>query len=191
VADPTSRSAARLATLVALPIAVLAGLLSLWKFGAFDGPAAPAPTPTAPATGPVSLPAPSLAAQPAAVCRGVIAHLPAEVNGAARRPVSAGTDQNAAYGEPPITLACGAVQPAVAPLDAVYPLSGVCFVPVSGPSSTVWTTVDRQVPVAVTVPGPAAGSAQSVIPFAAAIDAGDPPKTDVPAGCTNYATPTT
>lgn len=190
MADPTSRSAARLATLVALPIALVAGLLSLWKFGAFDGPAAPGPTPTVPATGPVSLPAPSLGAEPAAVCRAVIDHLPPDVNGAARRPVIAGANQNAAYGEPPITLACGAVQPSVAPLDSVYPLSGVCFAPVSGPSGTVWTTVDRQVPVAITVPGPAAGSAQSVIPFAVAIDAGDPPKSAVPAGCTNYATPT-
>jgi hypothetical protein len=179
-----------MATLAAVPIALVAGLLSLWKYGAFDGPVAtPGPTPTVPATGPVTMPAPALPEALASVCRTVIAHLPTDLNGAARRPVSAGDNQNAAYGEPPITLACGTVQPSVAPLEDVYPLSGVCFVPVSGSNSTVWTTVDRTVPIAVTVPGPAAGSAQSVIPFAAAIDAADPPKSTLPAGCTNYATP--
>ena len=97
--------------------------------------------------------------------------------------MTAGAEQNAAYGEPPITVACGVAPPTFAPTDELYPLSGVCFVSATTDGGTVWTTVDRTVAVAVRVPGPAEGSAQSVIPFSAAIGANDPPLATPPANC--------
>ena len=51
----------------------------------------------------------------------------------------------------------------------VYKLNGVCWYAVGVGAATEWTTVDRVVPVTVTVPGPLDGSAQSVIPFSAPI----------------------
>jgi hypothetical protein len=179
------RSAARTATVVAIPIAVAIGAFSLWRFGAFDGPApATSATPAAQATAPVAMNERTLSEDDAAVCRTVIAHLPDTVRAAARRPVTAGAEQNAAYGEPALTVACGAQPAAVAPTTDVYPLSGVCFVAVADSAATVWTTVDRVVPVAVTVPGASDGSGQSVIPFAPAIAAGDPRQATAPTGCT-------
>jgi hypothetical protein len=186
--DPELRAlrhgAARTASLVAIPIALAIGALSLWRFGAFDS-ASPHPsgTPGPQATGPVTMAAPTLPEDAAAVCRSVIANLPDAVRDATRRPVSAGNEQNAAYGEPALTVACGAPAANVEPTADVFPLGGVCFVAVPGSGGAVWTTVDRQVPVAVTVPGDPDGSAQSVLPLAPAIFKGDPPAANKPSGC--------
>ena len=186
--DPDLRAlrlgAARTASLIAIPIALAIGALSLWRFGAFDG-ATPRASSTAQAqaTGPVTMAAPSLADDVAAVCRTVIAHLPDTVHDANRRPVSAGDEQNAAYGEPALTVACGAPPASVEPTADVFPLGGACFVAAPGSGGAVWTTVDRQVPVVVTVPGDADGSAQSVIVVAPAIATYDPPAANKPSGC--------
>jgi hypothetical protein len=184
--DPRAlrRSAARSAALVAIPIALAIGALSLWRFGAFDGSAPrPSASPTAQATGPVTTTTRPLTDDVAAVCRTVISHLPDSIVNGNRRPVTAGPEQNAAYGDPALTVACGAPTASFPPTEFVWPFSGVCFVAIPAGGSTVWTTVNRLVPVAVTVPGPSDGSAQSVVPFAPAIAAGDPPGSNAPSGC--------
>ena len=125
--DPTTRSAALWATVVALPVTVLAGLLI---FSSVSGRSAAAPrsapakstaASTAPATiaavpsAPVPLAAPRLAARAAAVCPAVLDRMPVTVRDLPRRAVTAGPRQNAAYGEPAITLQCGVAQPAMCP----------------------------------------------------------------------------
>lgn len=182
--DPVRRDAARTATLIALPLALIIAIGSLWIFGGFSifsGPAA-APAPTPQASSLVSLPVPSIAPDAVGVCREVIAKLPATVAGSARRPVS-GPEQNAAYGDPPITIACGAAPVTVAPTEDLLELSGVCWATRSATSATTYVTVDRTVPVSVTVPGPAAGSAQPVAGFGDAIRANDPVAAHFPTGC--------
>jgi hypothetical protein len=84
-----------------------------------------------------------------------------------------------------VTLACG-VAPITGldPTEVVNNLGGVCWFGRIVAGGTVWTTVDRAVPVAVTVPGASDGSAQLVIPFSAAIGATDPLAASVPSGCT-------
>jgi hypothetical protein len=171
--DPVRRSAARTATLVAVPVALAVGLALLWSFGAFSRPG----------TGPVEMAAPALAEEATLVCRAVIADLPDTVTGDPRRPVTAGAEQNAAYGDPPLTLACGTGETTFPPTDLVYPLSGVCWHATTAAESTVWTTVDRQVPVTVTVPGPQEGAAQKVIAFSEAVRSADPAVATVPTGC--------
>jgi hypothetical protein len=131
----------------------------------------------------VSLPAPALAEDVVGVCRQVIAGLPETVLGAHRRPVS-GPEQNAAYGDPPVTLACGVSAAAVALTDEVTQISGVCWIARPGTANTVWTTVDRSVPVAVTVPGQSDGSGQPVVSFVDSIKANDPVAAHYPTGCT-------
>jgi hypothetical protein len=185
--DPVRKTAARTATLIAIPIALLVAGASLWTFGAFDG-AAPEPSPSAVSPAPttaVSMAAPSLAPDAAEVCRAVVAELPDTLLGATRRPVTAGPEQNAAYGEPPVTLACG--MPAITeldPTDMVNRLGAVCWFGKVSDSGTVWTTLDRTVAITVTVPGAKDGSAQSVIPFSPAIAAADPATSSPPPGCT-------
>jgi hypothetical protein len=178
--DPIRRSAARTATLTAVPIALVVLIVSAFAFGGFGG-RAPAPESTAP----VTMTERALAVEAVGLCQEVIANLPDTVAGHARRPVTAGSDQNAAYGDPAITVECGTSIPTVGHIDEVYNLNGVCWYAVPGDGSTAWTTVDRTVPVTVTVPGTAAGSGQFVQPFAEAVGSNLPLRDAalIPTGC--------
>lgn len=188
MADPTSRSARRVATLVAVPVAALAGIGAFAALGGFDRSPAPgaSATPSRPAaTSPVTVSAPPLAPQPAAVCRALLARLPQALSVGPRRPVTAGQEQNAAYGDPPVLLSCGFAQVAsLAPQDTVYQLSGVCWHAVELPVGTVWTTVDREVPVTVTVPRAYDQPGQVVIELVPPVLAAVRPAPAVPTGCT-------
>ena len=145
-------SPARIATLAALPVALVVGVVAFWGLGGFPGQA------DKPDTAAVRAEAPQLAPSPATVCRALVAKLPDVLGGLARRPVTAGTEQNAAFGDPPIVLSCGVPQPVV-PQDAqLLGLSNVCWYPEEHPGETVWQTVDREVALRVVVPKAADGS---------------------------------
>jgi hypothetical protein len=175
-----ARSPARTATLVAVPAALLAGALA---FGLLGGvPSKPKPQ----ATGPVSVAAPPLDERAAPVCRALSRKLPDALRDRPRRPVTAGPDQNAAFGDPPIVLSCGAT-PGTVPKDAqLFEISGVCWFPEERPDALVWTTVDRQVPVIVTVPAAYDAAGQWVAGFSAAI-VDTVPSTEV--ACVNRSAP--
>jgi hypothetical protein len=179
-----------IATLVALPLALVVGGLAYWRLGGYAHPAASRSVPASAAprarsTGPVALPAPSLDDRRAVVCRALVAKLPNALRDLDRRPVDTGRGQNAAYGDPAITLACGAALPSILPTATVYPLSGVCWYAAERPDVTVWTTLDREVPVQVTVPRWYQAPGQWVIEFSAPVAAAVPPAgSGVPAGCT-------
>jgi hypothetical protein len=108
--------------------------------------------------------APKLTEQTAQVCLAVTSQLPAKVRDLPARKVSAGPEQNAAYGEPPITVACGVPQPTLCervdgghagcvPLDAtMLKMNGVCWYGQDGPATDLFTTMDRDVAVQVAVP---------------------------------------
>jgi hypothetical protein len=133
-----------------VPIAVLAGVLAFKVLEPGGDRAAPAPRPQA--TSAVDVPAPALAERPATVCRELSARLPDRFGDLARRPVSGGDAQNAAYGDPPVRIACGAAGPAV-PVGAQYfAINGVCWYAAPEPDATVWSLQGREVPVVVTVP---------------------------------------
>jgi len=178
--DPIRRSAARTATLAAVPIALVVLVVSAFAYGGF-GSRTPAPESTAP----VAMTERALSVDAVGLCQEVIAHLPDSLAGHARRPVTAGSEQNAAYGDPAITVECGTTVPTVGPTDEVYNLNGVCWYPVTGDGSIAWTTVDRTVPVTVTVPGESAGSGQFVQPFAEAVFSNVPLRDAslIPTGC--------
>lgn len=189
MADQVSRSAARWATVVAVPVTVLAAVLAFTMLNGWfadsgtdqpDGTASP----TAPAaTGPVPMAAPALSPRTATVCRALLSQLPGSVQTLAQRPVTAGAEQNAAYGDPAITLACGgSAVPTVPPTDTVFPLSGVCWYSDKRTEATVWTTLDREVPVTVTVPNGYDSPGQWVIEFSGPVLATVPPA-PTPFGC--------
>jgi hypothetical protein len=123
------------------------------------------------AAGLVAIPAPKLTPAHAQACLAFIAQLPSTIRNLSERHVSDGPEQNAAFGNPPITVQCGAAQPKPAPTDTIWPISGVCWFAQTGQTSTVWTTLDREVPVAVTVPNTYTpngdGSAQWAAEFSA------------------------
>ncbi|MFF5293467.1 DUF3515 family protein [Paractinoplanes globisporus] len=165
--DRTTRSAALWAAAFAVPIAIVAGLLIFWRFLPQDDAASPAATASTPAvvpSTPVQMAAPKLDARTGQVCLAVTSQLPTTLRDLPGRKVSAGPEQNAAWGEPPITVACGVTQPTMCervdgghpgcvPLDAtMFKMNGVCWWGEDGPAADVFTTMDREVAVRVTVP---------------------------------------
>jgi hypothetical protein len=180
--DRSTRQAAIWATAVSLPLAVLVLLFLFSRIngpGPSDGPtAAPAPHPTTP----VEMAAPALTPRAAMVCRALLSRLPASIDGRVQRPVTAGIEQNAAYGDPPITVSCG-VAPTTYPLtDEVWSALDVCWHLSSAPAGgAVWETVDREVPIRVTIPK--AYDPQVATAFAAPIVATVKRLADPPSGC--------
>ncbi|RZU49811.1 uncharacterized protein DUF3515 [Krasilnikovia cinnamomea] len=200
VPDRTTRRAALWATVVAVPVAVLVGFLAFTQVLRPAQPAA-APTTAAPSARaavpdtPVPMAAPALSARAAQVCQAVTSALPGTLRDLPARQVTAGPRQNAAWGEPPITLACGVAQPAMCatldggagcvPLDAeLLNMNEVCWYARQDPAGPVFTTLDREVPVRVTVPTGYAQAAQWANEFSDAVAAASRKRTTgVPSGC--------
>ena len=198
--DPATRGAALWATVIAVPVAVLVGLLVFWRIApdsATTAEATPAPSVAAsvPST-PVQMDAPRLDARTAQVCLAVTSQLPTHLRGLPPRKVSAGPEQNAAWGEPPITVACGVPQPAMCervdggapgcvPLDAtMLDMNGVCWYAQDLPATDVFTTMDREVAVQVKVPGSYPQTGQWANEFSdAVVQTVKSRTTGVPSGC--------
>ncbi|MFC4021348.1 DUF3515 family protein [Micromonospora sp. GCM10011542] len=185
--DRTIRGAALLATLIALPITLLVAALAFAALSPDDEPAAaPSPTATTPrvqSTASVEMAAPALATRQATVCRALLSQLPATIKELSQRPVTAGPEQNAAYGDPALTVACGGTEPTLPPTDEVWGVNGVCWHPVEQDDATVLTTVDREAPVTVRIPRAYQQPLQWVAPISNTIVASVPSGGDVPAGC--------
>lgn len=172
-----------LATVIAVPIALLAGFV-VYNLGQ---PASSSPA--VESTAPVTLPAPKLEAKPAVVCQALVDKLPSAVRAKQRRPVTAGVAQNAAYGDPAMTVQCGVPAATYPPTDELYLLDDVCWHYHADGGATVWTTVDREVPVQVVVPGTPTGSSQWTIAFSRPIAQTQPRLKDAPSGCDSMAEP--
>lgn len=181
--DPVTRSAARWATIVAVPVALLAAAAAVFLTARGDPSPSPSATPRVQSSAPAPMPARALNTRQATVCRALLSQLPRAIRELNQRPVTAGPEQNAAYGDPAITLACGTTLPSFAPTDKVYGLDAVCWHQVPGAGATVWTTVDREVPVTVTVPTVYDQPGQWVIEFATPVAATVPSVPKVPYGC--------
>jgi hypothetical protein len=149
MADPETRRAARLAALIALPIALVAGVVA---FRVLSGGKPAATRPSAAATTAVDVPAPPLASRPASVCLALLARLPDRLGALPRRPVTTGAEQNAAYGDPAVTVACGTTGPALPPDPQLFAINGICWYAEDGKDVRVWALQGREVPVVVRVP---------------------------------------
>jgi hypothetical protein len=195
--DRTTRTAALWATVVAVPVAVLVGLAIVWQISPETAatPAATATTPAVVPSTPVDMAAPPLSERAAAVCLAVTSQLPATVRNLPARKVSAGPEQNAAYGEPPLTVACGVTRPTMCealgagggcvPLDTeLLNMNGVCWAPGASSRGTTFTTMDREVPVQVTVPSGYDQAAQWANEFSDTVVKTDKSIAEgVPSGC--------
>jgi hypothetical protein len=177
VNNDARRSAIRIATLVAAPIALLAGFVAFQILKP-----APPPTPKPQSTAPVTMAERPLNERQATVCRALLSQMPEQIRDRPRRKVTAGPEQNAAFGDPAITVACGTAIPQFPPTATVWPLNGVCFYADS--TGTQWTTVDREVPVQITIPHEYEQPAQWAINFSGII-AATIPSAKAPWGCTN------
>ncbi|MEV0648382.1 DUF3515 domain-containing protein [Phytomonospora sp. NPDC050363] len=184
MADTVTRSAARLATFIAVPIAVIVAVGVFALVSNARSAQDPQGEPSAVSSEPVAVELPSLDEDQTVACRALLAKLPDTARSEQRRPVTEGAEQAAAFGDPAVTLVCGVDAPEVAPTETVYPMDGVCWVQAPGDGAAVWTTVDRQVPVAVTVPGDGAGSGEWAQAFGKIVKQQlRPLKEGVPSGC--------
>ncbi|MGV9211716.1 DUF3515 family protein [Micromonospora sp. RB23] len=184
--DRTVRGAALLATVIALPVTLLVAVLAFAKLAPETPAAAPSPsasTARAQSNAPVEMAAPALADRPATVCRALLSQLPQTIRDLSQRPVTAGPEQNAAYGDPALTVACGGTEPAVPATDEVWVVNRVCWHPVEETDATVLTTVDRETPVTVRIPRSYSQPLQWAAPISSAIVASVPSGGAVPAGC--------
>jgi hypothetical protein len=193
------RTAALWATAVAVPVAVLVGVLIFVKLipdtAGADRPEAAATSAAAVPAAPVPVAAPKLAPRAAQVCLAVTSQLPSAIRTLPARKVTAGPEQNAAYGEPPITVQCGVPQPAMCPtltggsgcvpLDTeLLIMNDVCWYAAPGTRANVFTTMDREVAVKVTVPSTYEQAAQWANEFSDTVVKTDRSRTTgVPSGC--------
>ena len=124
----------------------------------------PAPAPQA--TGPVDVPVPSLTSQRAAsLCADLVASLPDEVDpGVTRREVTGSPALTAAWGDPPVTLACG-VPPPDRPDEPVV-VNGIGWSVRDIGAGFRWTTRGLAVNVAVEIPDAYENGAEIVNPLA-------------------------
>jgi hypothetical protein len=197
--DPTTRTAALWATAIAVPVAVLVGLLLFTQIrsepAADAAPAASASAPVAVPATQVQMAAPKLSERASAVCLAVTSQLPTTVRNLPARKVSAGPEQNAAWGEPPLTVACGVTQPQMCetlgagagcvPLDTeLLIMNNVCWYAEQTPGAATFTTMDREIAVQVRVPTGYEQPAQWANEFSDAVVSTDRSKTEgVPSGC--------
>jgi hypothetical protein len=184
--DRTTRQAALWATAVAVPLTLVVALVAILASRPDDETPAAEPSATPPrpqSTTPVAMDAPALSTRAATVCRALLSQLPGSVRDLHQRPVTAGAEQNAAYGDPAITVSCGVPMPKIPPTDLVYPLSRVCWHSADRPDATEWTTVDREVPVRVTVPKRYEQPGQWTIAFSNPVGATVPSLEQIPTGC--------
>jgi hypothetical protein len=161
------RSPGVIAALWALPFALIAGAVTWSVLGRAAA--------DADAKSPVPMAAPNLSPAAKQACLAFIAKLPAKVRTLDERHVTAGAEQNAAYGSPAITVACGGPGAGkIDPTATIYPLSGVCWYAAQTKTASVWTTLDRAIPVQITVPATYDGPGTWVTEFRDALVASIP-----------------
>ncbi|WFE34187.1 DUF3515 family protein [Micromonospora sp. WMMD975] len=199
--DHGTRRAALWATLVAVPVTVAVAGFTFAKLApeSPDAASSASASPRVQSSAPVEMPAPALAQRPAVLCRALVSQLPDTVRELGQRPVTAGPEQNAAYGDPALTVACGGgapVKPCPSPTaggdlpascfpdtDEVWTVNKVCWHPVQEADATVLTAVDRETPVQVRVPKTYDQPLQWVAPISDAIVSAVPSAKTAPSGC--------
>ncbi|MBO3736259.1 DUF3515 domain-containing protein [Actinoplanes flavus] len=194
--DRTRRAAALWATAVAVPVTLIVGLVAFFSLIP-EKKDEPAKVPQAIPSTPVLVDAPRLDEKTAQVCLAVTSQLPPKIRDLEARRVSAGPEQNAAYGEPAVIVSCGVPQPAMCttlgdttpgcvPLNTeLLFMDNVCWFGKNDGGTAVLTTMDREVPVRVTVPPAYQSPAQWANEFSETIvkTVKSKPEGAMPSGC--------
>jgi hypothetical protein len=114
-------------------------------------------------SGPAQVAAPSPTGSTAAICRRLLSAAPDSVDDQSRREVRPASPYTTAWGDPPITLACGVTKPkALNAASECFEVNGVGWYVEDRPGDHRFTTIGRKAYVQVTVPddyGPQPGNA--------------------------------
>ncbi|MGV9767544.1 MULTISPECIES: DUF3515 family protein [Micromonospora] len=183
--DGATRRAALWATLVAVPVTVAVAGFTFAKLAPESPDAEPSASasPRVQSSAPVEMPAPALAERPTVLCRALMSQLPDSVRDLPQRPVTAGPEQNAAYGDPALTVACGGSPAQFPPTDEVWTVNKVCWHAAEEAGGTVLTTVDRETPIRVRVPKSYEPPLQWVTSISDTIVSSVPSAKQPPSGC--------
>ena len=99
-------------------------------------------------------------------CAVLLRDLPAALaHGAKRRPVTGDPTRTAAWGDPPVTLACGVPLPDQTQAPLI--IDDLRFVTTKTAGRVLWTTQDRAVNVILDIPTAYAPQADLVLPLVA------------------------
>lgn len=153
---------ARKATAIAVPAALIAGLVTAWLISSNLGGASE--------SGPLESVTVEAAEGTDDICANVVIGLPDELDDRQKRAVT-GHPGALAWGDPPITLVCGVPKPddiENTPALQLQAVNGVTWMVEQDTDTSayglegnnvLWTAVDREVYVSVAVPTDASGSA--------------------------------
>ncbi len=175
-----SRLPAVIATVVAVPVAAVAGVLIYNAMA----PAAEDSDLVQADLSPVTVEVPELTDEDAVICLALTATAPETAGGLEARPVEGAegaAESVLAYGDPAAVATCGAEAVAVEDTALVYKLNGVCWY--ADEAGLEWTTLDRQVPVAVSVPEENEQPADVLNDLSTVIAEKVPAAEDAPTGC--------
>lgn len=101
----------------------------------------------------VQMQPPETDGQTAEACAALVADLPDTLLGADRATVQPESEIMAAWGDPPIGLRCGVPQPSSLELDSILEeVNGVAWLPQPEDAPTVYTAVEREAYVELSVP---------------------------------------
>ena len=108
-------------------------------------------------------------------CARLVAALPEVVDDAVRRDVEPPSSAVAAWGQPPIILRCGIVEPdGIDPTMAVLEVGGVGWHSLPGQGGTFFVTADREPVVEVAIPDDYAPEADVLLDLAPALSGAGP-----------------
>ena len=147
-----------MATAVAVPVVIaLLVLIRVLGPGSSDGDDTAADvaggTPAQRDESPVEVDTPPITPEADAVCPALMSQLPLEVVGETSRRVDSDSPYVYAWGDPAQVLICGVEPVALEPDAFVVTISDLpWFVDNSDPTVNVWTSLDRTVPVRVSIP---------------------------------------
>ena len=144
-----------------------------------SAPATPATSASGGDLGPVTVAAPPSSAAAARGCPAVISNLPVVLDGHKSRPAHSVSPYVAAWGDPPIVLRCGVPRPAAfVQTSTLTAINGVQWLAQRQPGAMLWTAVDREVYVEVSVPAGYSGAV--VVDLSAALIQALPPRRPQP-----------
>jgi hypothetical protein len=124
----------------------------------------------------VPLAAPTPAPEVAAGCEQLVAATPAKVLDQGRRTTEPKSPLTTAWGDPPITLACGVAPPAglATAQSQCFEVNGVGWYAENAQNGVVFTTIGRRIYIEVAVPDDYAPEANALTDLSDAISRHDP-----------------
>jgi hypothetical protein len=146
----TFSGVAGFAAIIALPLAILTGML-VWHFNSISKEHRDITT--HPSVN-VSLPPPLPPLDPIVeqTCAGLIADLPSKLAQQRQRPVKPANKYAAAWGDPPIMLYCGVPSHTVAADAQIFAVNGVEWVTYTTNTATTWTSISLSTQIELRIP---------------------------------------